>query len=55
MSRRFGGDDSLCGGLGDDLLIGGLKSHLGTFFNFLDGGDGFDTCRWDSTAIDCES
>ena len=27
---------------GDDLLIGGLKSHLGTFFNSLDGGDGTD-------------
>ena len=49
------GNDSLYGGLGDDLLIGGLKSHLGTYLNTLDGGDGFDTCRWELTAINCES
>jgi Ca2+-binding RTX toxin-like protein len=48
------GNDTLSGGPGDDLLIGGLKSHLGTFFNALDGGDGFDTCRWEAVTTDCE-
>jgi Ca2+-binding RTX toxin-like protein len=48
------GNDGLWGGIGDDLLIGGLKNHLGAYLNTLDGGDGFDTCRWEPTAIDCE-
>jgi len=47
------GNDTLSGGPGDDLLIGGLWSHLGTFVNTLDGGDGFDTCRWEAVTTNC--
>jgi Ca2+-binding RTX toxin-like protein len=48
------GNDTLVGDEGDDLLIGGLKTHLGTYFNTLDGGEGIDTCRWEAETISCE-
>ena len=48
------GNDTLRGGFGDDLLIGGLKAHLASFVNALDGGAGWDTCRWEAFTSDCE-
>jgi Ca2+-binding RTX toxin-like protein len=47
------GSDTLWGGSGDDTLIGGLKRHLGTFVNTLDGGDGTDVCRWETSTTNC--
>jgi Ca2+-binding RTX toxin-like protein len=47
------GDDTLEGGSGDDTLIGGLKRHLGVFADSLDGGGGFDACRWDTFTRNC--
>jgi Ca2+-binding RTX toxin-like protein len=48
------GNDTLLGDEDDDLLIGGLKTHLGTYVNVLDGGSGWDTCRWEAETISCE-
>jgi uncharacterized repeat protein (TIGR01451 family) len=50
------GSDTLVGGDGNDTLIGGLRRHEGEYTNTMDGGDGFDTCRWDFDPIaDCET
>ena len=41
------GSDVLRGDAGADDLRGGLKRHLGTYTNSMDGGPGIDTCRWE--------
>jgi Ca2+-binding RTX toxin-like protein len=48
------GNDVLRGDAGADDLRGGLRSHLGTYANSMDGGPGIDTCRWEHDGpVDC--
>jgi Ca2+-binding RTX toxin-like protein len=48
------GNDRLWGEAGDDFLVGGLIVHRFHFTNYLDGGQGIDTCRWEfDPQVDC--